>query len=936
MASCRLAKPPVLNRVHSSVSPLRALSRPRTIVVALAFLVLLPRAGAAVTTPANDTAPLAHSAPTGSGAIEGLVKDAKTGEPLAYVNVALRDTKLGTMSKVDGSFEIAGIAPGHYVIHVSLLGYTAVSQEVIAGPRGRTRTLIVLTDTDVAVLEPIQVTDRNDRVDVESSTSETRMDARTDFKQRAINSIEELLAKQSGVIMHDGQLHVRGGRPGDTKKLVDGLPATDPFVGSNSLQVAFSSLSEISLLSGAFDAEFGEAQSGIINMTTAEGGQRYSGLVKFMTDDFGAPDKTYYNSDDLVVGMGGPLLGKSLRYYASGEASFTDTYLPLDRPRPKRDILGVTFADRQNNRYRGQGKLSYLVGGRSDKKLTLEALLSRDETQPYLHHFSRAGFWSQQEGHWWFEPLDTTYAFFRGADHIPDVTTRTGTYNWVWNQSLSTHSFYSMRGSYFTTNDRRTVGGKSPSEYDSFNSVEDVDPANLFFAVSGDYPQWMDYTTKQWTTKGDLTSQVNATNKLKAGYQLQYYDLNMWNAFFPSVDEPTGIFRDDYHVNAWGGSIYMQDRLRHEGMVINCGVRFDWFDPGARATRIGNATRAALFDAPADVSFENRIRKQLSPRVGMAYPISDRDVLHFHYGRFFQLPTLDKLYGGLGQPQERVIGAVGNVFIEPEKTIAYELGIDHEITDALALDATIFYKDIFGLIGTANPTQGALAAVGAQPPLQFVNRDYGSVRGFEFKLDRPLTNRFGGSVVYTFARAAGVSSDINQGLLVGIGRQEEPPIREQPLDWNRTHAMSANLLISDPGVWVISTDWTYLSGAPFTPHRFNERRTDPNLINSMRLPPTNQVDVRANKLYSMYGQEFRLFAEGSNVLDRKNIRNLDPDFWPTNDPLYEVYFTESGGVGGAYSLSSVSASGGHELFPLGDPRVYDPGRSIKAGLMFDW
>ncbi|MFN0150228.1 MAG: TonB-dependent receptor [bacterium] len=878
---------------------------------------------------------LPHAA-LAAGTIAGTVKDSKTGEPIAFANVLLKGTTQGANTKVDGTFQIDGVAPGTQILEIKIIGYETKTQTLTVADGGKAQATIVLNEVDVAVLDAIEVKGSKEKIDVESSSSSTKIDTKYQFKHRAINTVQDALSKEAGVVNQDGQLHVRGGRANETKYLVDGLPVSDPFVGTNSLQVSFAALSEVNLLSGGFDAEYGEAQSGIVNLATAEGGTKFSGLVKFMTDDFGAPDKTYYNTDNIVLGMGGPLMGNDLRWYLSGEGVFSDTYLPLDRPKPKREVLGVTLSDRQNNRYQYQGKLSYLIGGRADKKITAEGLYSRDEFQSYFHAFSRVGYWSQEESQWWFEPLDSTYTFYRGPEHLPNVESRNRTFKSVWTHSISPLTFYSVRASLYRTNQSLIVGGKQPFEYDSFNRVEDIDPSNDYFAVSGDYPQWQNYTTKRWTGKSDLTSQVTSIHKLKTGLQLDYYDLNMFDAIFPSADEPDGFFHDIYQVYAWGGSAYVQDRLKYEGMIVNAGLRYDWFDPGVRATRIGNAGLASRFFAPGDVSFAERVKTQISPRIGMAYPITDRDVLHFHYGRFFQLPNLEFLYSYLGQPIDQANTVVGNVFLEPENTISYELGVDHQLSDNLTIDVTVFFKDIYGLIGTSEQTQGSNSAAGAQAATSYVNKDYGSVRGLEFKIDRPLTNKLGATLVYTLSRAAGVSSDVNQGYLIGLGRQDREPIREQPLDWDRTHSLTANLILSDPGVWEVSTDWTYLTGAPFTPQRFNERRTNADVINSLRIAPTSQVDVRANKLYTIYGREFRLFADGSNILDRGNIRSLEPGFWPTNDPLYAVYYTESGGLGGAYSLSSVSATAEHELVPLGDPRVYDPGRSVKVGVLVDW
>ncbi|NCQ16725.1 MAG: hypothetical protein GW805_00210, partial [Ignavibacteria bacterium] len=39
-----------------------------------------------------------------------------------------------------------------------------------------------------------------------------------------------------------------------------------------------------------------------------------------------------------------------------------------------------------------------------------------------------------------------------------------------------------------------------------------------------------------------------------------------------------------------------------------------------------------------------KVKYQLSPRLGIAFPITDKGVIHFSYGHFFQLPSYELLY----------------------------------------------------------------------------------------------------------------------------------------------------------------------------------------------------------------------------------------------------------------------------------------------------
>lgn len=868
------------------------------------------------------------------GTLSGTVRDAETKKPIAWADIVLLNTKWGGISQQNGTFTIFQVPPGTYTVIVRMMDYQPQTFEGVAIVGGQITTVYAELGESATRIDAIEVIGQQD-VDTRSSVTKYEID-KEEFKIRAINTVTDALAKQPGVTIDgQGNIHVRGGRSDEVKFFVDGMPVSDPFVGQNTLDVSFASLSNIQLLSGGFDAEYGNAQSGIVNITSAEGGRKFSGLVKYMTDDYGAPDKTYYNFDDVAFALGGPLVSKDLRFHVSGEGNWSDTYLKPDLDYNKHEFLGVTLQDRMYNEYRGQGKMTYYFS--PEMKLSADGLYTKKLQNNYYHPYSRVGWWSAEDRRWWYEPLDTTYVFYSGPEHMPRFVTEDSQAKILWTHTLSPETFYTAKVSRYSTNYLERVGHKEPSEYiPTYNSDQYVDPRNRYYVVQGDYPHYQDYQTQRYTFKSDITSQVTSRHRLKTGFELDYYDLKMFDSTFPDSLNPEGPWPDKYNVYSWGGAAFLQDQLLYEGMVLNAGLRADFYDPGARAARVGSEFRASTFLEPQDISLLSRMKTQVSPRIGMAYPISDRDVLHFHYGRFYQLPVFERMYKGMGQQIEQDGGTYGNIFLEPEKTISYELGVDHQLTRTLNLDMTVFFKDIFGLIDTDEITNGSLASFGNQAPVGYVNQAYGTVKGLEFKLNKRLWNKFGGSIVYTLARATGTHSQENTQALVGTGVIDRKPLSESPLDWDRTHAIVFNVIATDPGVWEVSIDYTFESGSPFTPRHYQERSVDVSLTNSARLPDKSRMDVKANKLYSVYGQEFRLFVEANNVLNRENIRDLDPRDWPTNDGLHTVYYTETGQLGGAYNLNDVNSSAGNQFVALGDPRAIDPKRRVKVGIMFDW
>jgi hypothetical protein len=279
--------------------------------------------------------------------------------------------------------------------------------------------------------------------------------------------------------------------------------------------------------------------------------------------------------------------------------------------------------------------------------------------------------------------------------------------------------------------------------------------------------------------------------------------------------------------------------------------------------------------------------------------------------------------------------------MDAETTIMYEVGIQHQFTKSIVGDIALFYKDIFGLTGTeaADLMEGSDFQQRYGPtatPVAYVNLDYGSVRGVEFKLSKRFSHRFAGSVTYTFSEATGSSSNELQGANVVSGGMDRAPITELPLDWDRNHVVSANLYISEPGLWGCNVDYSYSSGAPYTPMLPREREVRAALINSERLPSRSIVNIKADKRYKIAGQEISLFLEGRNVLDKQNIATVSPGSWPGGDGNYISYYSTEGELGGAYDRGELLGLTDVIYVPISDPRVYSAPRNFRVGVSFDW
>jgi outer membrane cobalamin receptor len=885
--------------------------------------------------------PAAAQGPTGR--VMGRITDAETGAPLPFANVTVLGTPYGNISNQAGEYVIDFVPVGSYVVQATYMGYNTKRSDTISVAADRSTQVNFPLKSAVLEADEVVVTAERPMIETEQ-TSTRRTMGQDEVKVRSINTVEEAIATQPGVVIHEGQIHVRGGRSSEVKMYVDGIAISNSATGSGNLEVSLSSLSEFELLSGGFDAEYGNVQSGVINLQTREGGREFSGEMKYTTDDYGAPEKTYDNFDNISFGLGGPLFTEQLRYYASGEGRFTDTYLPTSREREPSDIYGKLFGlkvrDRQNMLGSAQAKLSYLAS--PTRKLSAEFLVSSAVNEFYFHAYSRSGYWSRESQDWSHVPLDSTYQLYNAAEHTPTQHTFFSTKKLVWRDNVSPTTFYTVKVARFDSDEKywihedpneywwqAYVGASRTSDPDSDN---DLNPEPGYYHTWGDNLGWQHEQTSSTTVKADLTNQRSDTHQTKAGLEVVYNELDVTQLSLGSLIPSAGdTLREDFAFFDWDralntnernqhniykgfpahGALYLQDRMKYEGMIVRGGLRVDWSDPGP-ASGIGESG-----------IWRERINAVLSPRVGIAHPISDRDALHFHYGRFYQMPHLTA-YFEAGEDLEnagagRVIGYSG---LDPEVTTSYQFGAEHQFTQNVAMDVTGFYKDIFGLLATEEydrgPTEGIV--------YPYVNKDYASVKGIEFKLNKRFSNFFSGNFTYTWLRATGVSSDENQGAQADAQGLPRQPLKEIPLDWDERNTITGFVFVSDPGNWELTFDYNYGSGTPYTPVVLGQKEINPESVNSGRLPSHQLLNVQGTKKYKLYGEEFRLFFQALNVFDKRDINGLGA--------YGAEYYTMTGDLGGAYL--ETSAEGREALEPLNDPSVFAEGRVIRVGVAIDW
>jgi outer membrane receptor protein involved in Fe transport len=548
---------------------------------------------------------------------------------------------------------------------------------------------------------------------------------------------------------------------------------------------------------------------------------------------------------------------------------------------------------------------------------------------------------------------DTSFVPFNSASNTPETRADNLQLKLGFSHNITTKLLYTLKASVLDLRTKSSVlddlgNQKTPEDFASAGlpvylpdgtylpagvSTADwyTDDDFPYFVTAYDYPFYSDQHAIQWLFKGDVVSEQFKGHRLKTGVQLIYNDLTDDERTFPAQvrenengQTQQGLSVNIYHNFNPEGAVYVQDKWDYEGMVVNGGLRYEWFD-------VGNNNEILISSQEIDPTVDE-YKWNLSPRLGVAFPITDRDKFFFHYGRFTQWPS--RVYLFRTQDPVGSVGTLGNPNLEPELTVSYQAGISHQFTDDIAGNFVVFNKDIYGLISSTRVTDDS---TGVQS-FRFINRTYASSRGLEISLEKRLTRRLGFEVYYTYSFADGVASDAD------FGRSAEGlthlPTEEYPLDWDQRHTFNVTLRLQDRNKWGATAIYSYGSGLPWTPVDRFARLADPTWENSRRLEPTHKLSLQGRKLFNVYGRELTLFFEGRNLLDEDVLlpNGTSPGAFPvlvaaTMDQ--GSYLTETGEYGGAY-LQDQDDDGRDEFNPVFDPTIWETHRLWRLGLGFEF
>ncbi|MBI1951464.1 MAG: TonB-dependent receptor, partial [Acidobacteria bacterium] len=225
-----------------------------------------------------------------TGFIHGLVTDEK-GAPLAGAVILLGDggpgtRGRGTVADKTGAFQIAGLPPApDYSVRASLPGFATVTLSGVAVSAGKISAVHLTLYPETALREHVEVRASPGLIDLEETTTETRLDAEfIDALPLFGRNYQEILTLAPGVtdVDGDGNPNIHGARDTDVVTLVDGVSTTDPLTGKVGAQLNLESIQEIEIKTSGATAEFGRAQGGFATVITKSGGNEFEGAFKFI------------------------------------------------------------------------------------------------------------------------------------------------------------------------------------------------------------------------------------------------------------------------------------------------------------------------------------------------------------------------------------------------------------------------------------------------------------------------------------------------------------------------------------------------------------------------------------------------------------------------------------------------------------------------------
>jgi outer membrane receptor protein involved in Fe transport len=885
-----------------------------------------------------------------TGKIAGEVLEENTGEPLIGVQVFIQGTSKGMVTDVNGLYNINNVDPGTYTVVFKYVGFSTYRVENVEVFVDKTTRIDASLSESVLEGEEVVVTAERPIVEKDRTTT-TAYISSEQLEDLPVVNLSDAINNQAGVV--DG--HFRGGRANEVTYLVNGVPINNAYSNTAAFTVEQNMVSSLQVISGVFNAEYGQALSGVVDIQTKGVPSEWTGNAlayvgqivsnrelefverdaeagQFLTyEDFTQENVTYteaapkLENGDVQYSIGGPIIDEklgfrvSLRYLSEpGHLLGKDLFSPSD------ESFGLRNSERDDWLIESTGSGDYRYMNYQDRyslnssivyqlnsmtKIDYNLFLQKLDGRGYNHAFK-------------YNPRGVNEYHNISQNHILG-------FKFVFGQK----SFANLSFSYLRDN-----GGSwlhSPPE-DSLNLSSAYVPIDLnsqqgreAFAVGGNELFSTRDIVQTAGVVGSFSSQLNSVVSIKTGFSGRFHNLDV-NTFGITVlnnvprvnDSPFDSYALD--VSPYEGAVYAQSKIEYPNLIVNAGLRADYFNPNFTVPRDWTqASREMIIDPdnPSEM-ISNRVEAddtfQLSPRLGIAFPISETGVMRFSAGLFFQTPQLSILYTNSEYEKNPVASPAqfGNANLEPERTLSFEVGLQQGITQSLGLDLTLFSKDIRNLTGVEFGR-----AFDGQNISRFINLDYGTVKGVTLSLYERGDGPVSWTLDYTLQFAKGSASNPTDAF-TRFQSGLEPTIKLRRLDWDRRNVLNNTLTYRTNFGLTVSTISSLQTGTPYTTVRQDRVSF---IDNNEDKPIWFNTDMRIYYKPVVIKQDFQLFLQVDNLFD--------------STPQFSV-FSETGLATESERLADIqrgnSIPGGLNSFEefILNQSMLGPPRTIRVGLRY--
>tara|TARA_B100001250_G_scaffold78772_1_gene64702 strand:+ start:589 stop:3414 length:2826 start_codon:yes stop_codon:yes gene_type:complete len=806
-----------------------------------------------------------------SGKISGKIIDKKNSVALVGANVIIVQTQSGTSADKDGYFNIINVSPGKYSVRIMMIGYESITIEDVIVSVNRTTSLdIEMNQSVIEGQEVVIYASKFSRKKDQTSTMKNISSEEIDILP--VDNLGAIVNMQAGVVAG----HFRGGRNDEVSYMIDGVAVNDAFGGVSAVStLEVEAVKDLEVITGTFNAEYGNAMSGVVNAVTKNGSNEFHGSINTGYSTYLTKNKK--NNEEIFIGLDpfGINSNSDLRFNISG---------PIIKDR-------IYFF----SNFRKQNINGHLNGIRRFEVWNLSDFYDQDSSKWYSENTGDSSFVPMNKGDYTSfmaklslnlgsikisTMLNQNLSISRGYNHIykynPDGRSHSDGNTTLLmlqlNHFLNEKMFYDLKFSK-TNND---YGSYVFEDYNSFNILKEdgiyqgvyhfagdtiynyvndkyMTAYGAGFFTGGQDKGHLNRTTITNNLKFDFTWQITNAHNIKTGLSRTTYELEntyhtVRNAYAGTSDESdkykpivlpdSTVYSDVFLVKPKETSFYIQDKFEKDEVVINYGLRYDAFDanttyPSQRRNPINSSTyylknsvsmdsldangNLIIDQSRMSYPIKSNIASQISPRFGFAYQLGNVAVLHFSYGHFLQMPPMYAIYSN----HSSIIGP---------SDYSTTVGNANLASDSLGLNAqkTVSYEvGLWQELGKNTSLEInlyyrdiydllSLATVSTYNQIEYgiyTNKDYGNVRGLELKLDYSFNSLFiQTNYTYQFTRG---NADNPAQTFNRQGSSIDKVIRFIPMSWDQRHTFNVSLGYNTEKFGATITGY-YNSGTPYT------------------------------------------------------------------------------------------------------------------------